>query len=182
MKDDERLRRKRLVFYEEDITKIDRVLAGFLVQSKGKCALLVDKEGHMVTSVGKAASYDTDTISALVAGSFAATREMARLLGEDEFSLLFHQGKKDNIQLSLIGDRTLLVVIFDDTTTLGMVKLYAAECAEQLAKLFRQREEAAPPVVPRVGGSASAVATSEAGKDSYKKEAQQSLDDLFGDG
>ena len=54
-----------------------------------------------------------DTISALVAGSFAATKEMARLLGEDEFTAMFHQGERDNIQLSLVGDRTLLTILFD---------------------------------------------------------------------
>lgn len=181
MNDDELLRRKRLVFYEEDIARIDRILASFLVQSKAKCALLVDKEGHMVTHQGKAAGYDTDTISALVAGSFAATRAMAKLLGEEEFSLLFHQGRRDNIQMSLIGDRTLLVVIFDDTTTLGMVKLYAAESSTQLTQVFAQR--ATDAIARPAPAKAAAPTAAEAGeKAAYDKEAQQSLDDLFGDG
>ena len=77
-----------------------------------------------------------DTISALVAGSFAATKQMAKLLGEEEFSIMFHQGKKDNIQLSLVGERTILAVIFDDSTTLGMVRLYASQIASKLAELF----------------------------------------------
>lgn len=76
------------------------------------------------------------TISALVAGSFAATREMAKLLGEDEFSVLFHQGKKDSIQLSLIGERTLLATIFDERTTIGMVRLYAKEATSKLMGIF----------------------------------------------
>ena len=78
------------------------------------------------------------TIAALVAGSFAATREMAKLLGEDEFSVLFHQGKKDSIQLSLIGERTLLATIFDERTTIGMVRLYAKEATSKLMVIFRE--------------------------------------------
>ncbi|MEN8148783.1 MAG: roadblock/LC7 domain-containing protein, partial [Planctomycetota bacterium] len=106
MNDNRYLRENRLVFYREDIRNINRILREFLKLSNAKCALLVDKEGHMITKQGVTRSFDMDTISALVAGSFAATKEMARVLGEDEFSILFHQGKTDNIQLSLVGDRT----------------------------------------------------------------------------
>lgn len=135
---DEQLRQKRLVFYQDDLTKIDRMLKDFLDMSKSKCALLIDKDGHLVTRQGAGGAYDLDTISALVAGSFAATKEMARLLGQDEFSVLFHQGKKDNIQLSLVGERTLLAVIFDDKTTVGMVRLYATEISKKLSQVFTE--------------------------------------------
>lgn len=138
MSDNKYLRENRLVFYREDIRTINRVLREFLKLSNAKCALLVDKEGHMITKQGVTRSFDMDTISALVAGSFAATKEMARVLGEDEFSILFHQGKTDNIQLSLVGDRTLLTVIFDDSTTIGMVRLYANETAKRLMEVFEK--------------------------------------------
>lgn len=138
MSDNSYLRENRLVFYREDIRTINRVLREFLKLSNAKCALLVDKEGHMITKQGVTRSFDMDTISALVAGSFAATKEMARVLGEDEFSILFHQGKTDNIQLSLVGDRTLLTVIFDDSTTIGMVRLYANETAKRLMEVFEK--------------------------------------------
>ena len=138
MSDNRRLRENRLVFYREDIRTINRVLREFLKLSNAKCALLVDKEGHMITKQGVTRSFDMDTISALVAGSFAATKEMARVLGEEEFSILFHQGKTDNIQLSLVGDRTLLTVIFDDSTTIGMVRLYANETSRRLQDCFER--------------------------------------------
>lgn len=138
MSANERLRHDRLQFYKEDIEKIDKLLAEFLRLSGAKCALLIDKEGHLVTKRGEVRTIDMDTISALVAGSFAATKEMARLLGEDEFTALFHQGERDNIQLSLVGERTLLTILFDDRTTVGMVRLYASETAKKLAEVYRQ--------------------------------------------
>jgi hypothetical protein len=61
---------------------------------------------------------------------------MAHLLSEQEFSALYHQGERDNIQLSLVGDRTILTVIFDDSTTLGMVRLYVNETVRKLEDLF----------------------------------------------
>lgn len=137
----ERLRYDRLTFYEEDIEQIDKLLGEFLRLSGAKCALLIDKEGHLVTKRGEVRTIDMDTISALVAGSFAATKEMARLLGEEEFSALFHQGARDNIQLSLVGDRTLLTILFDDRTTVGMVRLYATETAKKLATIYHKAAE-----------------------------------------
>jgi len=135
-KADESLRTTRLVFYKEDIERIAKTLITFLKNANARCVLLVDKDGHLVTKEGESSTYDMDTISALVAGSFAATKQMAKLLGEEEFSIMFHQGKKDNIQLSLVGDRTILAVIFDDKTTLGMVRLYASQVSSKLADVF----------------------------------------------
>jgi len=135
-----KLRNDRLVFYEDLIRDVNRLLREFLKLSGANCVFLVDKEGHMVTRQGVTRDIDMDTISALVAGSFAATKEMARLLGEDEFSVLFHQGKTDNVQLSLVGDRALLTVIVDEATTVGMVRLYAAETAKRLGEVFRKHE------------------------------------------
>jgi predicted regulator of Ras-like GTPase activity (Roadblock/LC7/MglB family) len=165
-KADEGLRSSRLVFYKEDIEQVDKTLAVFLKNANAKCALLVDKDGHLVTKHGEASSYDMDTISALVAGSFAATKQMAKLLGEEEFSIMFHQGKKDNIQLSLVGDRTILAVIFDEKTTLGMVRLYAGQVSSKLADLF------------------AGMSTRKAGQEKISQEfgdaAKGKLDDIFG--
>ena len=149
MSANDRLRHDRLTFYKDDVEKIDKLLGEFLRLSGAKCALLVDQEGHLVTKRGEVRTIDMDTISALVAGSFAATKEMARILGEEEFSALFHQGQRDNIQLSLVGDRTLLTILFDDRTTVGMVRLYASETAKKLAEIYdgaanRQDEHGAP--------------------------------------
>ncbi|MBN2492142.1 MAG: roadblock/LC7 domain-containing protein [Planctomycetes bacterium] len=167
-KTDAQLRDECLVFYREDVQKIDEVLGEFLEVSGAKCALLIDKEGHMVTRKGNTSTLDLDTVSALVAGSFAATKEMARLLGETEFSVLFHQGKRDHIQLTLVGDTTLLTVIFDDQTTLGMVRLYATDAAKQLEDIFCRRKQS---------GDSAGETTIHA---DFSADAQGRLDDVFG--
>jgi predicted regulator of Ras-like GTPase activity (Roadblock/LC7/MglB family) len=135
---DDSLRSTRLVFYKEDVEIIGKSLNAFLKNANAQCALLVDKDGHLVTKEGQSATFDVDTISALVAGSFAATKQMAKLLGEEEFSIMFHQGKKDNIQLSVVGERTILAVIFDDRTTLGMVRLYSSQVSAKLGEVFKE--------------------------------------------
>ncbi len=125
-----------LIIYQEETDKINLALKKLLKGSEAKCALLVDKDGHLVTRQGFTQSLDTTSLAALLAGSFASTREIARLVGEPEFSVLFHQGKRDHIHMSLVGDRSILVVVFDDRTTIGMVRLYAKETSAELEQIF----------------------------------------------
>ncbi len=168
MNESEKLRRSRVLFYEQDIGHIGEILEELLRLSKAKCAMLVDLDGHLITKVGGTTTFDDQTVSALVAGSFEATREMAKLLGEDEFSVLFHQGKRDSIQLAIVGDRAILAVTFDDQTTAGMVRLYAGEATAQLADIMKG-------VTERKGGS-----DTDRIPDSLGESARGRLDELFG--
>ena len=78
---------------------------------------------------------------------------------------MFHQGERDNIQLSLVGDRTLLTILFDDRTTVGMVRLYAGETAKKLADIYREAMSR-DVVDPGLG-------------DAYGTDAKKTLDKLF---
>lgn len=159
-----------LIIYEEETRQIETLLSKMLKGAEAKCALLVDKDGHLISRQGFTQSLDTTALAALLAGSFASTKEIARLVGEDEFSVLFHQGKKDHIHMSLVGDRSILVVVFDDRTTIGMVRLYAKEVAVELAKVFDQIRENAKKDTGKDGIS-----------DDFASMAQDRLDDIFQD-
>jgi predicted regulator of Ras-like GTPase activity (Roadblock/LC7/MglB family) len=129
------------VLYEDQIQQVDQALTRLIKEAEAKCALLVDKDGHLITRQGFTHTLDTTALAALLAGSFASTKEIARLVGEPEFSVLFHQGKKDHIHISLIEERTILVIIFDDRTTIGMIRLYAKEVGDTLKKIFEAGTE-----------------------------------------
>ncbi|MCZ7645356.1 MAG: roadblock/LC7 domain-containing protein [Planctomycetota bacterium] len=163
------MRQARLVFYEEDVNEINKILGDFLDRSQAKCALLIDKEGHLVTKKGFTKSFNTDSIAALVAGSFASTREVAKLLGETEFTVLFHQGRNENIHIGLVAERALVVIIFDDRTTLGMVRLYAEELTQKLSDLLIKSIEKNKDRESTVGQG-------------YEQAAEKALDDFFGAG
>jgi predicted regulator of Ras-like GTPase activity (Roadblock/LC7/MglB family) len=158
-----------LVIYEEEITRIEALISKMLKGAEAKCALLVDKDGHLITRQGFTHSLDTTALAALLAGSFASTKEIARLVGEPEFSVLFHQGKKDHIHMSLVGERSILVVIFDDRTTIGMVRLYAKETAVELTKIFDQIK------------SETKTQADSAVSPEFTAMAQDKLDDIFQD-
>ena len=139
-KTDAELRHERLEFYKEEMSEINGTLRNFLTRAQANAAFLVDKDGHLITREGIDDRMDVDSICGLVAGGFAATRQMASILGEDTFLNLFHQGKRANIQITLVGDRTILAVVFDDNTTIGKVRLYLGETAALLTQAFERIE------------------------------------------
>jgi predicted regulator of Ras-like GTPase activity (Roadblock/LC7/MglB family) len=166
------LREEDLVVYEEQIEKIERSLDRLIKNAQAKCVLLVDKDGHLITRQGFTQSLDTTALAALLAGSFASTREIARLLGEPEFSVLFHQGKKDHIHITLVGERTILAVIFDDRTTIGMVRLYAKEATQDLSRILSSGHD------PNRGVEDQRSPEQEA---EFSSSLESRLDDIFSD-
>jgi predicted regulator of Ras-like GTPase activity (Roadblock/LC7/MglB family) len=131
------MRLARLVFYAADVAKIDAILDEFLKDSQARAALIIDCEGHLVTKKGMTGAFNTDSMAALVAASFASTRELAKLLGESEFSVIFHQGKNENIHIGLVSSRALLVIIFDDRTTVGMVRIFCQELTGRIGEILK---------------------------------------------
>ena len=126
------------VMYEEEFRKIDTELQKLHQQSNAKVVFLVDKNGQLIASAGETHDIDTTSLASLTAGNIAATGGIARLLGEKEFTILFHEGEKDNIHISLIGQRIILVVIFDSRSSLGLVRLRVKKAAEALGKIFEE--------------------------------------------
>lgn len=125
-----------LVMYEEEFNLIDAELQRLHTQSNAKVVFLVDKNGQLIASVGETKGIDTTSLASLTAGNIAATGGMAKLLGEKEFSILFHEGEKDNIHISIIGQRVILVVIFDQRSSLGLVRLRVKKSSEVLSRIF----------------------------------------------
>jgi predicted regulator of Ras-like GTPase activity (Roadblock/LC7/MglB family) len=125
-----------LVMYEEEFNRIDEELQRLKKQANATVVFLVDKNGQLIASAGETKNIDTTSLASLTAGNIAATGGIAKLLGEQEFSILFHEGEKDNIQISLVGHRVILVVIFDKSSSIGLVRLRVKKSTEALATIF----------------------------------------------
>ncbi len=132
-----------LVMYEEEFKQIDQELQKLHEQTNAKVVFLVDKNGQLIASAGETHDIDTTSLASLTAGNIAATGGIARLLGEKEFSILFHEGEKDNIHISLVGQRVILVVIFDKRSSLGLVRLRVKKVTDTLSTLFNSITEKA---------------------------------------
>ncbi len=126
-----------LVIQEGAHEKLEGALDEMLEQSRAESALLISRDdGSLISARGFVSSLDTTSLAALAAAAFASGRELARLIGETEFSVLFHQGKREHIHVNLAGDHVLLMVLFNDLTTVGMVRICARECATRIEKIL----------------------------------------------
>ena len=126
-----------VVIYDEQLTRVNSLIGHLLKESDAKCALLVGKDGRTIARQGFTRTIDTDQLGALVAGAFSASKAVAELIGEPEFSTLFHQGKHESIQIHLLDPRTLLVVTFDERTTVGMVRLVTKAVSGSLREILQ---------------------------------------------
>ncbi len=127
---------ERRVILEEEQIQLQNILREFLKNSEAKGVLLVDLSGALVTQQGYIQRFDTTSLAVLSAGTISSTKQMARVVGENKFTDLFLQGKRDHIYLSLVGTDAVLVVIFDNSTTLGLVRLYARQTGRALRQVL----------------------------------------------
>src|SRR3989442_7005017 len=101
-----------LVLDEEEYTKIREVIDRLRTECNAKVVFLVDKNGQQIAATGELNSIDTTALASLAAGNVAATDSLARLIGEKEFSVLFHERERGNLHISLVGGRVVILVIF----------------------------------------------------------------------
>jgi len=125
-----------LVLYEEEFHKIKEALQRLRQDANANVVFLVDKNGQQIAAIGDLNTLDTTSLASLTAGNVAATDGLARLIGEKEFSILFHEGEKDNIHISIVAQRVILVVIFDERSSLGLVRLRVRRATSELEKVF----------------------------------------------
>jgi predicted regulator of Ras-like GTPase activity (Roadblock/LC7/MglB family) len=126
-----------ILLREQQYHQIKAVLARLRMDSSAKVVFLVDKDGQEIVSQGEVGNLDTTSLASLAAGNVAATGGMAQLIGEKEFPTLSHEGEKESIHISVVG-RLLLVVVFDERSSLGLVKLRSKQVSHQLAAMFEE--------------------------------------------
>jgi len=127
-----------LVMYEEEFDGINSILGRLWVDANAGIVFLVDKNGQQIAAKGDLDKVDATSLASLTAGNVAATDGLARLIGEKEFSILFHEGERDNIHISIVGQRLILVVIFDERSSLGLVRLRVRKAAADLEEILNQ--------------------------------------------
>lgn len=120
---------------EKDVSQIRKVLQELLVKSEAEGCVVCDSGGYVLAQEGRGAG-DSLVVSALGAGVFAASRELARILGENEFSAVFHQGERKSIFIRAVNPEVLLVVIFSNAGSIGLVRLYAAPAAVEMHRIL----------------------------------------------
>lgn len=124
-----------IIIHEHQFHRIKTLLAKLCIEAAARVVFLVDRDGQPIAFHGDIGNMDTTSFSSLAAGNVAATTSMARLLGEDIFPNVVHEGEHESIYICVIG-RSLLVVVFDQRSTLGLVKLRAKKASHEVATII----------------------------------------------
>lgn len=156
-------------FQESDSNRIDELLRSFLHESNARCALLVDRSGQLILSAGEPPQFDSAAFASLAAADFSANDQLASMIGEPEFSSLFHQGEKESMYLADVAKRLILVVLFDDRATLGMIRVKVKAVVRELNTIVQEIFE-----------KSSADAGTPYLEASWADEVEDEIDRLFG--
>ncbi|MFN0278093.1 MAG: roadblock/LC7 domain-containing protein [Pyrinomonadaceae bacterium] len=129
------------ILQEHQFQRLKSVLARLCVECAARVVFLIDRDGQPIAFHGDIGDMDTTSFASLAAGNVAATHSMAKLIGEDAFPSVFHEGEKESIFISIIG-RSLLVTVFDERSTLGLVKIRTARGSYDVARVLDEATEA----------------------------------------
>jgi len=121
-----------LVILEEHHRRFTETLGALRKDASARLVFLVDKNGQQIASDGDLGDLDPTSLASLTAGNVAATDGLAKLIGEEEFSILFHEGEHDNLHINVVGGRAILVVLFDERSSLGLVRLRVKKAVSEL--------------------------------------------------
>ncbi|MGH7482887.1 MAG: roadblock/LC7 domain-containing protein [Longimicrobiales bacterium] len=154
-------------FEPPDLQRLDSLLTGFLRDTQVRYALVLDREGQVFGTAGDPGGLDVVSFASLAAADFAASGELAHLLGEDDFASLYHQSDHQGMFLVDVSGRAILAALFGQRTTLGLLRLRVRDLVPELMELLD--------AVRRRGGGESPVLESE-----WLSEAETQIDRLFG--
>jgi predicted regulator of Ras-like GTPase activity (Roadblock/LC7/MglB family) len=126
----------QMVMYDEEARRITAVCEKLCRDANARVVFVIDKNGQLIAAAGETENLDSTSLASLVAGEIAATGGLAKLMGEKEFSTLFHEGVRDNLHISIVASRVILVVIFDNRSSLGLVRLRVKKCSEELTSIL----------------------------------------------
>ena len=125
-----------LILFDEEYRRIQEAIARLQRDSGALSVFMIDRSGQSIASAGEVSEIDATALASLTAGNVAATEGLASLIGEREFNSLFHEGAKQHIHMSLVAGKVILVVIFDERSSLGLVRLRVRKASVDLAAVF----------------------------------------------
>jgi predicted regulator of Ras-like GTPase activity (Roadblock/LC7/MglB family) len=131
------MKETQIILHEQQFQRLKTVIARLSLETAARMVLLIHRDGQPITFHGDVQAVDTTSFSSLAAGNVAATSSMARLIGENAFPALSHEGERESIYISVIG-QTLLVVVFDERSTLGLVKLRVKRATQEIGSILEE--------------------------------------------
>jgi predicted regulator of Ras-like GTPase activity (Roadblock/LC7/MglB family) len=125
-----------LILTKNDIGKLEEIISDQLLDSGAEHVLLADLSGNLIMQCGSLEMEDVFSLAAVSAANFAATAEIARLIGEQDFSLMYHKGGKRNVHFSRLAKDYLIITLFNDNVSLGLIRLRLGSAISEMRAIF----------------------------------------------
>jgi predicted regulator of Ras-like GTPase activity (Roadblock/LC7/MglB family) len=126
------------VMFPEEQQQIALVCQRLHRDANAKAVLLIGRDGQPIAEAGEVGEIDVTSLSSLTAGNVAATGGISKILREKDFTSQFHEGEKTHVHITLVASRAILVVLFDERSSLGLVRLRVKKASDEMARLFDQ--------------------------------------------
>ncbi len=125
-----------MVMFEEELLQIQVICERLVRDANAAAVFIVDKNGQLIAEAGETEHLDTTSLASLTAGNMAATGGIAKLLKENDFATQFHEGQRRHMHIQVVGQRVILVVIFDERSSLGLVRLRVRRASQEIDRVF----------------------------------------------
>jgi predicted regulator of Ras-like GTPase activity (Roadblock/LC7/MglB family) len=133
-----------LILTKKDIGKLEEIISDQLLDSGAEHVVLADLSGNLIMECGSLEMEDVFSLAAVSAANFAATAEIARLIGEQDFALLYHKGGKRNVHFSRLANDYLIITLFNDNVSLGLIRLKLGSAINEMGEIFGEIEGKSP--------------------------------------
>ena len=160
---------ENFVIYNEEYALIKEILKSLKANTRSEIAFITDSEGHCIASTGEMEDSHLNSISSLIAGSMAAVNGIGQMLNVSKFTTVLTESVDKNLHISLINDRTMLIVIFDNSSNLGIIRFRVKSAIQELEKVFLTINE-------KLKSSAM-----EEGESPFEGVTDEDIDEIFGD-
>lgn len=129
------------VIFEEEARQLQTIIEQLVRDALAKAIFIVDPDGQLIASTGETGEIDTTGLASLVAGATAATGGLASMVGESEFPVHFHEGRDTHLHISLIRSQLILVVLFDERSNQGLVRLRVRRSYPQIETVIESLQD-----------------------------------------
>lgn len=128
---------------EEQCDAMDQIIGVVLDECQANAIAVCGLDGTILSeksSVSSVQGFSLSNIAALAIGSFAATRELANIVGETRFKSVFQKGQKTGILIYALGDNYLVMLLFGENTPEGLARLCLKKISPKLESLLDDAE------------------------------------------
>jgi len=131
------------VMFPEEQEAINHTCARLHRDANAKAVLLIGRDGQPLAEAGEVGELDVTSLSSLTAGNVAATGGISQILAEKDFTSQFHEGERTHVHITLVSSKAILLVLFDERSSLGLVRLRVRKASDEMSRLFDQAQERA---------------------------------------